>query len=137
MRVAFAADSEAVAEEAIRLIEVAWGVRPFVYLQEDPLKEREPVVHPEINPEGNILPNAPRGNGERSDNYYMIERIVEITTHYLNSNQVTLDSMGCLISGRMIRLTCWTNNFADDQCGMHLSKMMVFDMYHAFRLPFG
>jgi CO/xanthine dehydrogenase Mo-binding subunit len=48
-----AADTEAVADEALRLIEVEWEERPFVLDAEEGLKPDAPLVNPEIYPNGN------------------------------------------------------------------------------------
>jgi CO/xanthine dehydrogenase Mo-binding subunit len=48
-----AADTEAIADEAIRLIEVEWEEQPFVLDAEEGLKPDAPLVNPEIYPGGN------------------------------------------------------------------------------------
>ena len=50
---AVAADSEAIAEEAIGKINVEWELRPFVLAAEDALRPESPLSHPEEYPEGN------------------------------------------------------------------------------------
>jgi CO/xanthine dehydrogenase Mo-binding subunit len=48
-----AADTEAMADEALRLIEVEWEERPFVLDAEEGLKPGAPLVNPEVYPDGN------------------------------------------------------------------------------------
>ncbi len=48
-----AADTEAIADEALRLIEVEWEERPFVLDAEEGLKPGAPLVNPETYPGGN------------------------------------------------------------------------------------
>ena len=50
-----AAESEQIAEEALRLIKVEWEVLPFVLDLIEAMKPGAPVIHPEIAPR-NILP---------------------------------------------------------------------------------
>jgi len=50
---AVAADTEAVAEEALKLVEVEWEERPFVLDPEEALKPDAPLAHPELLPNGN------------------------------------------------------------------------------------
>jgi CO/xanthine dehydrogenase Mo-binding subunit len=48
-----AADTEAIADEALRLIEVEWEERPFVLDAVEGLKPQAPLANPEIYPAGN------------------------------------------------------------------------------------
>ena len=48
-----AADTEGIADEALRLIEVEWEERPFVLDAEEALKQDAPLVNPEMYPNGN------------------------------------------------------------------------------------
>jgi CO/xanthine dehydrogenase Mo-binding subunit len=48
-----AADTEGIAEEALRLIEVEWEKRPFVLDAEEALNKNAPLANPEIYPNGN------------------------------------------------------------------------------------
>ena len=50
------AETEQIAVEALRLIEIDWDVRPFVLEQEDAIKPDAPMARPEIYPENNIQP---------------------------------------------------------------------------------
>jgi CO/xanthine dehydrogenase Mo-binding subunit len=52
---AVAADTEAIAEEALRLIEVEWEQRPFLLDGEEALKPDAPLTNPEECPEGNYF----------------------------------------------------------------------------------
>ncbi|PKN67733.1 MAG: xanthine dehydrogenase [Deltaproteobacteria bacterium HGW-Deltaproteobacteria-12] len=62
-----AADSEEIADEALRLIKIEWDVRPFVLTVEDAMKDGAPLVNPEEFPESNIeaVHEAGRGNVEQ------------------------------------------------------------------------
>ncbi len=48
-----AADTEDIAEEALRLIDVEWEVRPFVLHTEDAIKPGAPLANPEDYPDSN------------------------------------------------------------------------------------
>lgn len=50
---AVAADTEAIAEEALRLIQVEWTERPFVIDTEKALEPTAPLANPDAYPEGN------------------------------------------------------------------------------------
>ena len=51
--IAVAADSEAIAEEALRKIDIEWELRPFVLDVEEALKPESPLSNPEEYPHGN------------------------------------------------------------------------------------
>jgi len=53
MGAAVAADTEDIAEQALRFIEVEWEVRPFVLEPEEALKPDAPLANPDIFPFGN------------------------------------------------------------------------------------
>ncbi|MGB3905760.1 MAG: hypothetical protein WBB22_12630, partial [Anaerolineae bacterium] len=50
---AVAADTEAIAEEALKLIDVEWEQRPFVLDVEEALQPEAPLANPEEYPDGN------------------------------------------------------------------------------------
>ncbi|MFH1185289.1 MAG: hypothetical protein V1755_09665, partial [Chloroflexota bacterium] len=54
--VVVAAESEEIAEEALRLLDIDWEVLPFVLDPHEAMKPGAPVIHPEIVPDGNVLP---------------------------------------------------------------------------------
>jgi CO/xanthine dehydrogenase Mo-binding subunit len=49
-----AADSESIADEALKLIEVEWEELPFVLDHEEAAKEEAPLANPEMYPQGNF-----------------------------------------------------------------------------------
>jgi xanthine dehydrogenase molybdenum-binding subunit len=54
--VAAAADSEEIANEALKLVEIEWGERPFNIDLEAALKVGAPLTNPESNPDSNLVP---------------------------------------------------------------------------------
>ena len=54
--VGVAAESEEIAEQALRAIDIEWEVLPFVLDMEQAMKPGAPVIHPEIAPDSNLLP---------------------------------------------------------------------------------
>ena len=57
--VAVAAETEEIAEEALRLVEVEWDVLPFVLTPEEALAEGAPLLHPDVSGDSNVLPLPP------------------------------------------------------------------------------
>jgi CO/xanthine dehydrogenase Mo-binding subunit len=49
------ADSEEIAENALRLVEVKWNIRPFVLEPEEASLPGAPLANPEESPDGNLL----------------------------------------------------------------------------------
>jgi len=56
MGVAVAADTEDIANEALKLVGIEWEERPFNLDQEEALKPGAPLSNPESHPEGNLVP---------------------------------------------------------------------------------
>ena len=57
--VVVAAETEEIAERALKLLDIEWEVLPFVLDPEEAMAPGAPILHPEIAPDSNILP--PRG----------------------------------------------------------------------------
>jgi len=77
---AVAAESEAIAEEALGLIEVEYGVLPAVVDMEEAMKPEAPVVHPErhgVDCDGNILEISVQEWGDLEAGFEEADFIVE------------------------------------------------------------
>ena len=100
--VAVAADTEQIAEQALRLVEVEWEPLPFVL---DPLAAMQPgapVLHPEIA-EHNVLPPDPVGGpdvflskGDVEQGFAAAEVVLEMDTSHHNPTQGSLDPWCCV-----------------------------------------
>ena len=77
---AVAADSEDIAEEAVRLIKVEWEERPFVLDPEEALKPEAPIAHPEGFPEGNLEVEHVEGHGDVEKGFTEADRVIEFAT---------------------------------------------------------
>ena len=128
--VVVAAETEAVAEEALRLIRVDWEVLPFVLDPFEAMRPGAPVVHPEIAP-GNVLPEDPVGGpavfldkGDALAALAGAEVVVAGVSTYHNANQGALENWTCLAQWEGGTLTVWSNSYEADQTRMHLSQML-------------
>ena len=82
MGVAVAADTEDIANEALKLVEIEWEERPFNLDQEEALKPGAPLTNPESFPNGNfVLPShalRPRYvYGNPDEGFKEADRIIE------------------------------------------------------------
>ena len=128
--VVVAGDSERIAEEALRLVEVDWEVLPFVLDPLEAMKPGAPLLHPEIT-RNNVLPADPVGGadvflekGDVEGALTSAEVVVEATSVYHNATQNSLDNWCCLICWDERRLTVWSNSYEADQTRMHISQML-------------
>jgi CO/xanthine dehydrogenase Mo-binding subunit len=80
---AVAADTEAIAEEAVRLIRVEWEQRPFVLTVEEALKPGAPIAHPESCPESNLEVEHVEGHGDLEKGLAAADRVIEFTAKRL------------------------------------------------------
>ena len=74
---AVAADTEAIAEEALSLIDVEWEVRPFVVDVEEALEANAPLANPEILPNSNIQHEAVEEHGDVEQGFREADKIIE------------------------------------------------------------
>jgi CO/xanthine dehydrogenase Mo-binding subunit len=125
-----AAESEEIAEEALRRLEVEWEVLPFVLDPIEAMKPGAPVLHPEIAPD-NVLPADPIGGPERfvdkgnvEAGFAEAEVIVEGTSVHHNPTQGSLDPWCCVVEWKGDKLTVWSNSYEADQSRMHVSEML-------------
>jgi xanthine dehydrogenase molybdenum-binding subunit len=130
-----AADSEEILEEALALIEVEWEQLPFVLDRHEAMGTEAPILHPEVNPTGNVLPpdefcgpDVFYDKGNVVDGMGEADEVVEVEAHYARSDHSALDTRGCLMQWKNGKLTCWTNFYAADQTRMHLSQMLGLPM---------
>ena len=126
-----AAESEEIAEEALRLLEVEWEELPFALRPEDALAEDAPLIHPEINPANNLFPVAEdtqedvfyeRGDVEAG--FAAADVTLEVSSRHHRADHGCLDTRGCLVHWRGDKLTCWTNLYQADQTRMHIAEML-------------
>ena len=126
-----AAESEEIAEEALRLLEVEWEELPFALRPEDALAEGAPIIHPEINAASNLFPVAAdtledvfyeRGDVEAG--FAAADVILEVSSRHHRADHGCLDTRGCLVRWKGDKLTCWTNLYQADQTRMHIAQML-------------
>ncbi|MEW5724759.1 MAG: molybdopterin cofactor-binding domain-containing protein [Thermodesulfobacteriota bacterium] len=129
--VVVAAESPEIAEEALRRVRIEWEVLPFVLDHESAMQPGAPIIHPEINPESNVLPPSPyagsevfihKGDLERAFNE--ADAVVEVATQYHNADHACLSTRACLMQYQGGQLTCWTSHYQADQTRMHICEML-------------
>ncbi|MBI9094782.1 MAG: xanthine dehydrogenase family protein molybdopterin-binding subunit [Sphaerochaeta sp.] len=130
MGIAVAAETEEIAEEALRLIEIDWEILPFVL---DPIASMHPdapKVHPDIYP-SNILPPDPTGGpdifedrGDVEASLASADAVVTVNSTHHNATQGHMDNWCCLMQWAEDQLTVWSNSYAADQLRMHISEML-------------
>ena len=133
--VAVAAESEAIAEEALRLVEVDWEVLPFVLDPHQAMKPGAPVLHPEIAAH-NVLPADPVGGpdvfvdkGDVEQGLAEAEVVVEWTRPTTTPPRARWTTGAAWSSGSDDRLTVWSNSYEADQSRMHISQMLELPLH--------
>jgi xanthine dehydrogenase molybdenum-binding subunit len=129
--VVVAAESRAIADEALRLLDIEWEVLPFVLDPAAALEPGAPIIHPEINPNSNQLPPSPGTTSEVFINHGDVEQalaeadvVIEAQSDYHNADHGCLGTRGCLMQWDGDKLTCWTSHYQADQTRMHLTQML-------------
>ena len=75
--VAVVADTEDIAEEALRLIKVEWEQRPFLLDVEEALAKDAPLAHPENYPEHNVEVEHAEEHGDVEKGFSQSDRVLE------------------------------------------------------------
>ena len=129
--VVIAAESARAAHDALRAMKVVWEERPFVLDMWEALEPGAPLLHPEINPESNLLPpqepvTSPvfLDRGDIEQGFAAADVVVEIETRYHNPDHGCLDTRGCIMQWDGDCLTCWTSFYQADQTRMSLATML-------------
>jgi len=135
--VVVAAESERIAEEALRTLDVEWETLPFVLAPLDAMKPGAPVLHPDIS-SNNVLPSDPTNpwigadvfleKGKVEQGYEQADVVVEHSTTFQNTTQCSLDNWCCVAEWKDDKLTIWSNSYAADQTRMHVSQMLGIPM---------
>lgn len=130
-----AAESEEIADEAIRLINVEWEVLPFVLDPLEAMKPGAPLIHPEIT-RNNILPPEPVGGedvflnkGDVEAGFAGADVIIEGTSTHHNATQSSLDNWCCVVDWTDDKLIVYSNSYEADQSRMHISQMLDLPMH--------
>lgn len=125
-----AAETELIAEEAIRALIVEWEVLPFVLDPYEAMKDGAPILHPEIAPK-NVMPEDEVGGpdvfvdkGDVASALAEAEVVVEGTSTYHNATQNSLDPWCCVVEWREGQLTLQSNSYETDHSRMHISQML-------------
>jgi xanthine dehydrogenase molybdenum-binding subunit len=128
--VAIAAETEQIAEQALKLVEVDWEVLPFVLDPLTAMKPDAPVIHPQIASH-NVLPPDPIGGpdifltkGNAEQGFAAADVVLEMDTLHDNPTQGALDPWCCMAQWEGDRLTIVSNSYAVDQTRMHVSQML-------------
>ncbi|MFP3975704.1 MAG: xanthine dehydrogenase family protein molybdopterin-binding subunit [Chloroflexota bacterium] len=74
---AVVADSEEIAERALRMIQVEWEERPFVLDEEEALQPGAPLANPESFPNGNLYDEPVQEHGNVEKGFAEADKIIE------------------------------------------------------------
>lgn len=128
--VVVAAESEQIAEQALRLLDIEWEVLPFVLDYEDAMQPGAPIIHPDIAPT-NVLPPDDFGGpdvfvdrGDVEQAFAKADVVVAVDSRHHNPTQGSLDAWCCVVDWKDDNLTLWSNSYAGTQSRMHLSQML-------------
>lgn len=131
MGVAVAAVTPEIADEAIKLVEIEWDVKPFVLEMEDSKKSDAPIVHPEMDNETNQLRHADADikndvtmdKGDVDGALKDADFVLTIDQTYGGqSTHGTLDYRGCVIHWDEDKINVWTNHYYSDMNRMYLHE---------------
>jgi len=99
------AESEDIAEEALRLIEVEWEVLPFVLDEEEALELNAPLACPEVYPDGNLMDEVKIEQGDIQKGFGEADRIIEFTSKRQAHLWAGAEPVSCVVR--------WMGNYLD------------------------
>jgi len=130
MGIAVAAETEEIADEALKLIDIEWDVSPFILDPIAAMRKDAPLVHPDLSA-SNVLAPDPTGGpdifenrGDVDADFKKAEFIVEGQSTFHNATQGSMDNWCCLMHWKSEQLTVWSNHYAADQLRMHIKEML-------------
>ena len=130
MGIAVAAETEEIAEEALKLVKIDWDVRPFVLDPIEAMKKDAPLVHPDLT-KANVLEPDPKSGpdifedrGNVDEAFRQADFVVEGDSTFHNAHQGAMDNWCCLAEWKEHQLTVWSNSYGVDQTRMHISEML-------------
>lgn len=130
MGIAVAAESEKIAEQALKLIDIEWEEKPFVLDPIEAMAPGSPLVHPDLT-SSNVLAPDPTGGpdvfedrGNVDADFKTADVVIEVHSTHHNATQASLDNWCCLMQWKEGNLTVWSNSYAADQLRMHISEML-------------
>ena len=133
--VAIAAESEQIADQAIKLIKVEWEVLPFVLDPLSALKSDSPVIHPEIAEHNTLPPDEVGGpdvfliKGDVEKSFASADVVLEMDTDHHNPTQGALDPWCCMAQWDGDQVTIVSNSYSTDQTRMHVSQMLEMPLH--------
>ena len=140
---AVAAESEEIAEEAMKLAEIEWEImsKPFLDIDEC-MSQGAFVLHPEINPDSNRKPRyVDHKTYEMTDEAYFTrgdvdkamaesDVIIEVDEGVGGQSQTAvMDLRGVAVDWRPEKMTVWTNHYFNEQCRLYLSGHLNVPMH--------
>jgi CO/xanthine dehydrogenase Mo-binding subunit len=130
MGIAVAAETEEIADEALKLVKIDWEVRPFVLDPIEAMKKDAPLVHPDLT-KANVLEPDPKSGpdifedrGNVDEAFTQADFVVEGDSTFHNAHQGAMDNWCCLAEWKEHQLTVWSNSYGVDQTRMHISEML-------------
>jgi len=114
--IAVAADSEDIAREALRLVDIEWEELPFVLDQEEALMPSAPIARPDVSPDTNLWPPDPfkipevRQQGDVEKGFAESDKIIEFTGRRRDHLWAGPEPVSCLAEWKGDNLEIWVHH---------------------------
>jgi CO/xanthine dehydrogenase Mo-binding subunit len=101
------ADSEAICDRALRLIEIDWEVLPFITDWDKALEPGAPLLRPDLNPENNINRQRSSSLGDVEKGFRESSRIIEFQMTDEEDNSTCVEAHACVAEWQGDHLEVW------------------------------
>lgn len=127
--VAVAAETQEIAEEALKLVDIKWEILPEVFEMDDAKKPDAPIIHYEMDPDTNqlrhgddtVVDDMVLNRGDVDKAMEEADFTFEITKQFGGSStHGCLDYRGCVVSWTEDKINVWTNHYMADQTRMFI-----------------
>jgi len=101
------ADTEAICDRALKLIEIDWEVLPFITDWDEALKPGAPLLRPDLNPENNVNRQRSTRQGDVEKGFTESSRIIEFQMTDEEDNSTCVEAHACVAEWQGEYLEVW------------------------------
>lgn len=130
------ADSEAIVDEALKLIEIEWEELPVIVDWNEALKPGAPLIRPDKNPDSNLIGESIEEHGDVEEGFAEADNITEFTSNNEEDVWACTEALSGVAEWKEDYLEVWYHGQcparAHQDLSRHVSmdKIRVYPMYN-------
>ena len=124
------ADSEAIVDQALKLIEIEWEELPFVLDPEEALKPGAPILRPDLNPKDNQNIDEVTKYGDIEKGFAEADKIIEFTARSEDVVWAGVEGQCCVAEWHGDYLDVWYHGQCPGPCHESLTRYTPWNKIH-------